>query len=477
MMQSLKARITTLVLVSLCAVLLPLVVLSYRFMMEEVDELSDARLAQNARTISALVDDIGGQPPSANGPLAISNWRREHGEHPLTVRGHRYETQIGFQYWSHSNQLLLNSENLANVALDAAPAGFADIPVNGRHWRLFTLLGTNQAWIRVGERYDSRREIARALAVEALAPLLIGLPLLALLVGWSVRRGLHPLIALAARLAERQPQQTDPIGLVDSARELEPVVFALNGLLGRLRAQLQHERQFTANAAHELRTPLAGALVHVENAQAATTPAVAAEALGKAGLGLARLTRIVNQMLELARWDAASTAHEFRAVDLRRCVDEELLELGALVADKDVEIALSSVPAACMIDGWEPGVRTLLRNLLDNAIRYSFAGGRVTITIAPCNDGTRVSIADHGPGIEPARRTAMFERFQRGAEGVSEGSGLGLSIVARIAQLHNARISLEGVDGDAGLRIDVDFLQAANRPGPLSSAVVDHLPS
>lgn len=463
MMQSLKARITTLVLVSLCAVLLPLVVLSYRFMMEEVDELSDARLAQNARTISALVDDIGGQPPSANAPLVISNWRREHGEHPLTVRGHRYETQIGFQYWSHSNQLLLNSDNLASIALDAAPAGFADIPVNGRHWRIFTLLGTNQAWIRVGERYDSRREIARALAVEALAPLLIGLPLLALLVGWSVRRGLNPLIALAERLAERQPQQTDPLGLVDSARELEPVVFALNGLLGRLRAQLQHERQFTANAAHELRTPLAGALVHVENARDAESTQAREQALVLAQRGIARLDRIVGQMLELARWDAAAPLHEMQVVDLHACVEEELQDLGTMAADKDLEIVVEADALALPVDGWEPGLRTLLRNLLDNAIRYSPEGGRIHVRIGTRDGGTLLVISDRGPGIAPAQRMAMLGRFRRGDDAVGEGSGLGLSIVARIAELHRARITLTDADTDAGLRVEIVFPAARLR--------------
>lgn len=457
MMQSLKGRITTLVLVSLCAVLLPLVVLSYVFMMEEVDELSDARLAQNARTISALVDDIGGQPPSANAPIAIANWRREHGEHPLTVRGHRYETQIGFQYWSRSNQLLLNSENLAGVALDAAPAGFTDIPVNGRHWRVFTLLGADQTWIRVGERYDSRREIARALAVEALAPLLIGLPLLTLLVGWSVRRGLHPLRTLAERLAERQPQQTDPVGIVDSAREIEPVVYALNGLLGRLRAQLQHERQFTANAAHELRTPLAGALVHVENAMRAASPPARDQALLLAQRGIARLDRIVGQMLELARWDAAAPLHEMQAVDLRACVEEELQDLGALAADKDLEIVLEADALTRPVDGWEPGVRTLLRNLLDNAIRYSMQGGRIQVSLEPRDGGTLVAISDSGPGIAPAQRMAMLDRFRRGDEGIGEGSGLGLSIVARIAELHHARVILTDAQTPPGLRVEIVF--------------------
>jgi len=476
-MRSLRNRISVLVLAVIAAVLIPLVTLSYVFMRGEVDELSDARLAQSARTISALVADAGTTALTAKVPLEISSWHDEEGKQALTVRGHSYEMEIGFQYWSVAKRLLMNSGNLRDIPLDAAAAGFADILVSGRRWRVFTLQDARRNWVRVGERYDSRHDIARALAIEAVAPVAIGLPLLALLAGWAVRRGLRPLRVLADRLAERRPDDTEAVAVADLPREIEPVVAALNGLLSRVRSLLHHERQFTANAAHELRTPLAGALIHIENAQAAATPTAIAQALGKAEQGLTRLTRIVNQMLELARWDAATSTRELQAVDLRRCVDEELQELGAMAADKDLEIAINSEAEACIVDGWEPGLRTLLRNLLDNAIRYSFPGGRVEIDIAQHDGGTRLSIANHGPGIEPARRASMFERFQRGPDGISEGSGLGLSIVARIAQLHRARVTLADVDTHEGLRVEIAFPAPiiATRP-TISSAGVGYSP-
>lgn len=457
MFDSMNARISALVLGCLAALLIPMVVLSYLFMMSEVDELSDARLAQSARTISALVSDLGSPELESEAPTQIANWRKTQGKQPITVRGHSYEAQIGFQYWSHENRLLLNSENLGDVLLDAAPAGFTDIYIQKRRWRVFTLLDQNKDWIRVGERYDSRREIARALAIEAIAPLLIGFPLLALLVRWAVRRGLRPLVDLAEQLAQRSPNTTDPIGVADLPRELEPVVFSLNGLLGRVRTLLRHERQFTANAAHELRTPLSGALMHVENAQAAATPAAARSALQYAHQGLTRLARLLNQMLELARWDAATTAHSTAQVDLRLCIDEELQDLGLLAADKDLEISVSSDDAARFVQGWEPGLRTLVRNLLDNAIRYSFPGGRIDVAVTPAAGGTLLSISDTGPGIAPALRASMFERFQRGPDGRGEGSGLGLSMVARIAQLHRATVTLADAGERTGLRVEVAF--------------------
>lgn len=451
-MHSLKTRITALVLGCLLAVLLPLVVLSWRFTMEEVDELGDARLAQNARTIGALVGNAGAQAAATSAPLRIEAWRREHGGQPLTVRGHPYEMQIGFQYWDEANRLLLNSDNFAEVPLDAAPAGFADVRIQGRHWRVFTLLGAQRHWVRVGERYDSRREIARALAVEAIAPLLIGVPLLAVLVGWAVRRGLLPLRVLAERLGARRAEDDDPLGGSALPHEIEPVVAALNRLFGRARALLQREREFTANAAHELRTPLAGALMQVENAQAAATPAARDAALRQAAQGLGRLSRIVNQMLELARWDAAPTP-PFERVDLRRCIEDELGELGAAIADKDLEVAVLTDPAARFVDGWEPGLRALLRNLLDNAVRYTDRSGRIEIALATGAGAARLSVTDHGPGIEPAQREAMLERFRRGGGG---GSGLGLAIVARIAEVHRARLVLGESEG-GGLSVEVVF--------------------
>ncbi len=453
-MTSLKSRITRLVLVCLALILLPLVTLGYFMTMEEVDELFDARLAQDARTLSALAQSAG-SADAATGPVVIANWQRDK-RNPQAGHGHPYETQIGFQYWNSANVLAFSSDNLRELPLDAAAAGFADIHVAKRHWRVFTLLDDNQHWVRVGERYDSRREIARAMAVQAMAPFLIGLPVLALLVGWAVRRGVEPLDELADRLAMRRTDSVEPIGIGDPPREMIPVIASLNDLLRKLRAALEQEREFTAHAAHELRTPLAGALVHVENARAAASMASASPALDDAHKALTRLSRMVNQMLELARWDA-ERPDRMAAVDLDRCVDDELQHIGMLASGKDVEIVVERDAQPHLVQGWEPGIRTLIRNLLDNAIRYNVQAGRVDVGIHATAHGVRLSIADTGPGIDAALRPAMLQRFRRGAHGAAEGSGLGLSLVARVVQLHRATISLLDADGASGLRIDIAF--------------------
>lgn len=452
-MTSLRSRIKRLVLASLALTMLPLAAIGYFLTMEEVDELFEARLAQSARTISALVAQGGVVAP---GTLVEIPSRQEDYGAPPAIRGHRYETQIGFQYWTSSSALALVTTNFREVPLDAAPAGYADIRIGKRHWRVFTLLDPDGHWVRVGERYDSRREIGRAMAVQAIAPFLIGLPILALVVGWAVRRGLEPMGELAERLASRKADSIEPIGVRALPAEMVPVVASLNDLLARLSAALEQERRFTAHAAHELRTPLAGALVHVENARAASSIEGARPSLGDARHALVRLTRIVNQMLELARWDAERPG-QLGAVDLDRCVDDELQQIGMLASDRDIEIAVERDAVAHLVPGWEPGIRTLLRNLLDNAIRYNVQGGRVAVALRDTPRGVVLSVEDDGPGIEPERREAMFQRFRRGAGTMAEGSGLGLSLVARVAQLHRAKVTLATASGGTGLRVEVAF--------------------
>lgn len=454
-MRSLNGRIALLVLAALTALLIPFGILSYLKTMEEVDELSDARLAQSARTITLLAGEPGSAWAKSDAPIEVENWRGARGDPELTVHGHKYEAQIGFQYWGSDNRLHLTSHNLRDVALEASPPGFADVLIEGRHWRIFTLLGADRDWVRVAERYDSRREIGRALALENAAPLLIGLPLLAILTGFAVRRGLKPLRQLAEHLAARRPDHVGPIGFADIPLEVEPLVMSLNGLLRRLRTLLEHERQFTADAAHELRTPLAGVVVQIDNALASAGRTNAHGALGQARHGIDRMSHTINQMLELARWDAGPASPPVQAVDLATVVRSELGEISPRAVEKDLEVALNVDEYAPRIEGWEPGLAALIRNLVDNAVAHSPAHGRIDISIETRNGATVLAVSDQGPGIPEELRTRVFARFRRGVEG-GEGSGLGLAIVARIAELHCAQVRLGDARG-GGLRVEVAF--------------------
>ena len=452
---SLRTRIVVLVLAAIGTVLLPLVVLTYLFTMEEVEELFDARLAENAKTIDA----IGANPGEAEVAEAriVESGQPRAERQRLVLRGHHYESQIGFQVWDADNRLHVASANFKALALDAAPAGYADVRVDGRRWRLFTYLASDRRWVRVGERYDSRREIGRALAAEACLPLLIAFPLLAFLVRIGVRRGLRPLHNLAEQLAVRPAEATEPVGRGDLPDEVYPVVRSLNGLLLRLAKTLEDERAFTTNAAHELRTPLAGALIHIENATNATDIEKAQASLQDARSGLDRLTHLVNQLLDLARWDAGQV-QPMRPVDLRHCIAEELADAGAALADKNIEVIWSAVEAPRLVLGWDAGLRTLVRNLLENAIRYSPQDGKIRLVLESENGYSVFTITDQGPGVPEHARERVLQRFRRGPAAASgAGAGIGLSLVARIAQLHRATIRLMDGEHGWGLHVEVRF--------------------
>ena len=243
----------------------------------------------------------------------------------------------------------------------------------------------------------------------------------------------------------------------DAPQEIEPLIGALNGLLQRLRRVLEDERTFTSNAAHELRTPLAGALIHLENALASGTEDERTASLTDAKGALTRMSRLVNQMLELARWDGATALRVFADIDLAECIDDELVTLAPFAIERNIELVRRIEPDAAPIRGWEAGIHILIRNILDNALRYAATGGTVVISLVSSPSQTILSISDDGPGIAAGLREAMFNRFQRGRDTAIEGSGLGLPIARRIAELHRADLLLLDSEQGSGLRVEVRF--------------------
>ncbi len=457
MMGSLRARVTIAVLAVIAIVVVPLGVLSYRKSVQEFDELGDARLVQATRTIDVLAENAGLRDPQPKAALDVLVWHSPFPQPTVTDRGHAYEALLGFQYWNAQDQLRITSDNFQGVPMKAAPQGFADVILEGTRWRVFTLHENDGDTIRVAERYDSRNSIAHSLLIEHVTPMLIALPVLALLVGWAVRRALRPLNALSRDLSARAPEEATLIEVAQPPRELKPVLDSLNGLLGRMRAMLDRERQFTADAAHQLRTPLAAALLHLENAVAAESDDLRELALGRTHEGLQRLNRLVKQFLELARWESAERETERDVVDLEACARAEVEEAALLAADKDLEISVIAQTSPLHVLGWEPAVRALVRNLIDNAFRYTPAGGQVEVRLRGEASGARLEVSDSGPGIAPAERETVFKRFRRGHAADTDGSGLGLPIVWRIAELHCATVELRDSRFGSGLCVAVAF--------------------
>ncbi|MGE7138435.1 sensor histidine kinase [Luteibacter sp. NPDC031894] len=455
---SLRSRLLVLIVLVVAAVLLPLGFLSAKHTLEEVDELSDGRLAQAARTLEVLVGRIGvdqlrEQRASRLLVPSVSNHPQE-----LTVQGRTFESEVGFQVFDRDGTLLLATENLAAVPnTPAADGAFKDIRKGKYEWRVFTLVMERDGiTIRAGERYDSRNEITRALWIEHGLPMLLGLPLMAFLVGWAIRRGLGPLDALARALSRRKPGSHEPVHLAAAPAELQPVLTALNDQIERLEEALERERRFSADVAHELRTPLASTMINLEDAMASAQPDEAQAALEAARECLVSLARRTEQLLALARLEAGAASGPRHRVDLGELALGVVDELTPLIGAGRVELGID-LCAGLVVEGYGAALRSLLRNLLENAFRHVPPGGHVELSIRRGEGQALIEVVDDGPGIPPERREAMFTRFQRGLDTQGSGYGLGLSIVQRAVELHGASIRLLDRDGGSGLRVQVSL--------------------
>jgi two-component system, OmpR family, sensor histidine kinase QseC len=458
--RSLRGRLRWLILGVIALVLLPLGIYSLRRTINEVNELSDGRLAQSARTLQTLIGQIGLpalQRHNAEAGMVVPITTNASQE--MVLHGHTYESEVGFQVFDRSGRPLLATGNMTQLPPpDAAHPGFRDVRLGRYRWRLFTLPPTQEGMVvRAAERYDSRRDITVALWVEHALPPLIALPVLALLVGWAVRRGLYPLDALAHQLAQRKPGSRDTLEVADAPRELEPVLDALNGQFTQLEEALERERRFSADVAHELRTPLASTMINLENAQASRDAHEADEALSGARESLAALARRVEQLLSLARLESTSRADQRVDIDLVAVSRSVIEELSTLIGDSDVELDVALADGPLPVRGHEVALAALLRNLLENALRHVPDGGQVRLIVRRENDSAVIDVIDNGEGIPADRRAAVFARFHREAGSRGDGYGLGLSIVQRAAQMHDAAIELLDSPYGRGLRVSVSM--------------------
>jgi two-component system, OmpR family, sensor kinase len=361
------------------------------------------------------------------------------------------------QIWDRNGvQLFLSQPH--RVLPQNAQLGFTTLSTDSGPWRVFSALAAEQV-VQIAQPMSARRELAASMALRTIMPLLAVLPFLAILIWFTIARGLKPLDRVAAAVARRSPTLLEPLPETDLPREVQPLVGALNDLLSRLRHTLDAQRAFVADAAHELRTPLTAVHLQAQLAERATTGAERAAALGELKGGLERATRLVEQLLTLAREEPGVSEVPPASVDLAALAREVIADLAPLAGAKGIDLGLSST-AASMVKGDADALRTLISNLVDNAIRYTPAGGRVDVALADDAGSVVLTVRDSGPGIAVEDRERVFDRFYRGSgAGGIRGSGLGLAIVKRIAERHRAGVELgPGIDG-RGLGVTVRFRQ------------------
>jgi signal transduction histidine kinase len=309
--------------------------------------------------------------------------------------------------------------------------------------------------VQAPENDHERHELVQRIAKRLLLPALFGLPLLAAWIWLATHRALAPLRSLAGEIAAREPERLSPLVPATAPVEVRPLLDALNALFGRVGQALEAERRFTADAAHELRTPLAALAAQAQVAERARDDAERQHAIAQLVVGSRRAARLVEQLLTLARLDPEAEAPAAR-VDLQRLAEEVCAAHGSLAIEKGIALSLDARPAG--VSGNADTLGVLLRNLVDNALRYTPAGGRVQVEVRG-GERPELAVVDSGPGIPAEARQRVFARFHRLAGQDSEGSGLGLSIVARIAERHGASVRLEDAAG-GGLRAVVGFPSA-----------------
>ncbi|HEY9130412.1 MAG TPA: ATP-binding protein [Dyella sp.] len=453
---SLRTRLTWLIIAVLVIVLIPLGTISYRREQREMNQLLDGRLAQAGRTLGSLIAySRSSFPAPATSGITLPN-DVQRGSVVVSVHPHNYEPEVGFQAYDPSGKLIAATANLAVLTPPTEQErGFSDIYHDDHRWRLFTLKNRFGLVIRIGERYDNRRDITRGLILEHSLPLLIGLPLLAILVSLAVKRGLRPLDLLTRLLAKRTPGSRRPISLERTPQEIKPLILTLNQQIERLEDAIEREHRFASDVAHELRTPLAATMIHLESAAIADNASEIEFTLKNAQRSLARLGRRIEQILAMARLEAGAASRQRMPLDLIAIVTEVIEELAPTIAEKEIALSLNHEEAELHVSGHEVALTAMLRNLIENALRYTPPCGQVDIAILRDHDKAVIDIADNGPGIPAERRLAVFQPFHRETESASQGFGLGLSIVQRAVQLHDGSIELLESPGGHGLLVRI----------------------
>ncbi len=372
----------------------------------------------------------------------------------LALSGEAVENEgdLLVQVWDRQRGLLYVSRKPWELPFATEP-GFADLLWRNERWRLFTL-PVGSRIVQVAQPLQVRRRMSAEIALRNLAPFLLLLPVMGLVVWFGVSAGLRPLSRLAADLQQRRPEALEPVAAERLPVELRPLAGALNELLARLAQILEAQRQFIADAAHELRTPLTAVRLQAEMAQRVMANGERAETLQALRAGLTRASHLVEQLLAMARLDAEPAAGRVVPVDLLELARQVVAEYVAIADDRGLDLGL--LPGdAVTVAGAPDELRTLLGNLVDNALRYTPAGGRVDVQVRRMGPETELSVTDTGPGIPVEERKRVFDRFYRGPHAAVPGSGLGLALVRRIADRHQARVDLDEGESGTGLRVRV----------------------
>ena len=411
----------------------------------QVNRVLDNKLVESAR----LVQTLWQRAPAEGLPSTDTS-------RSTNLSGAR---QLACQVWDVDGTLLTRSGDAPESPLARVEKGFANVTVNGEDWRVYaTNAPAEGRRVLVGERRDLRDDLANQIATALAVPFLLGLLALTAGLVYGVGRGLRPLQQVARQVGSIDPAKETSWDLpaTRAPREVSPLMRAIRGLMARLRQTLERERRFLGDAAHQLRTPLAALKTQAEVALHSDDAAQRERALNQVVAGVERADRLVHQLLTLARFDESGQFPK-EPVDLREVV-RRAQEAVAEKADEAGSHLATEIPAnPVIIQGSSEALESLLTNLMNNAIQHGREGGQVRVRLG--GDPPRLEVEDNGPGLDPEERERALARFYRGDQSTGQGSGLGLPIAARVAEIHHGSLELgEGAEG-RGLKVTVHFPQ------------------
>jgi two-component system OmpR family sensor kinase len=429
---SLRARLTGALLLAVLAFAALQAAVTYRTARAETEALFDAQMQRIALSLSG---SLGAGALSDDAPAAETPAARE----------------MIIQIWRADGVMLYRSPQ-GRLLPPQTVIGFSDTVAGGEPYRIYALRTATQV-VQVAQQTEARGRMAGQLALRAVLPVALLAPVLMLIVWWVVGRAIGPIERVRRQVAARRPDDLAPLPTAGLPAEVRPLVGEMNGLLTRLSDAWDALTHFTADAAHELRSPLAALRLQAQSLQRAPDDATRAIATERLLAGIDRATRLVEQLLALARQEGAGEGAELVSLDLTALARNALADAEPEAARHAIALTLDAPTAPVVLRADEAALAVLLRNLLGNALRHTPPGGQVRVGVREEASVIDLTVEDSGPGIAPDERARVLDRFYRVPGTPGHGSGLGLAIVRAIAERHGAALTLDASPTLGGLRV------------------------
>lgn len=436
---SLRGRLLWFLLAAISIATLAQGSIAYRTSLSDADQIFDYHMQQMAMSLRS------------GAPLSSTQARE-------STEAAAENNDLMVQVWTPDGVQVFRTYSRARLP-QRAVLGFSNVKANGTTYRIFSVQTRNQT-VQVAQDMAVRRKIAGNLALRTVGPIAVMMPILMLVVWWVVSGSLEPVARVRKQVAARQADDLSPVSESGLPDEVLPLVQELNLLFGRVKTAFDAQQHFVADAAHELRTPLAALKLQAQSLERADSEEARSVAVGRLTAGIERATRLVEQLLVLARQEAsAATGIKVQHVQLADMARRTLGDLAGPAQVKGIDVGLERADDIS-IQGQPDALAILMRNLVDNAIKYTPAEGKVDVEVRSNGDGVVLIVEDSGPGVAPEERERVFDRFYRIAGSEAGGSGIGMAIVKAIADRHGAKLVLDQSERLGGLRVRVEF------PGP-----------